>query len=88
MKNEIKKKLEDLKMFSNRKLTRYNDGSVELAENAVLDCVEDCIKQVKNKEKERLIWKIKMLKHQTMKETGSYKYDFVYDQIVELIEQL
>jgi len=36
-------------------------------------------------EKETLIAEIQKLKEATQKETGAFKYDFAYDEVVELI---
>lgn len=43
---------------------------------------------MKKEEKLTLIAEIQKLKEATQKETGAYKYDFAYDEIVELIKKL
>lgn len=39
-----------------------------------------------SEEKETLIAEIQKLKEATQTETGAYKYDFAYDEVMELIK--
>lgn len=35
-----------------------------------------------------LIEQVEILKEETREETGSFKYDFIYDEVIELIKKL
>lgn len=59
-------------------------GELEFAEQFI----EDVWNSARESMKEEIIKKIEKRKQTTQKETGAFKYDFAYDEIIEFIKSL
>ena len=49
--------------------------------------IQTLIEEIRQQERDRIIEIIEKLKEETRKETGAYKYDFAYDDIIKTLNQ-